>query len=335
MTTAYSSAQPATDPATVRQLLIQQATWEADDVISLRLVDPSGAALPAWTPGAHLDVILPSGLVRQYSLCGEQDDRSAYTIAVLHEPAGRGGSTELHQCARPGTTLAVRGPRNHFELEPAPGYLLIAGGIGITPVLPMARKVGRDGVPWQLLYGGRSSSSMAFRRELEAFGAGHVTIQPEDRHGLLDLDAALRATEPGTHVYCCGPPPLIAAVEERCRELLPEGALHVERFTPAEPSTGVDQQEGRGEQSFEVVLRRTGRTVTVPPGMTILEAVRDVVPDVMTSCEEGFCGTCETKVLEGVPEHHDTILNAAERARGRTMMICVGRACSTRLVLDL
>ncbi|MQA62871.1 MAG: 2Fe-2S iron-sulfur cluster binding domain-containing protein [Actinophytocola sp.] len=335
MTTAYSAAAPAADdPAAVRQLLIQQATWEADDVISLRLVDPSGAALPAWTPGAHLDVILPSGLVRQYSLCGEQEDRSTYTIAVLREPAGRGGSSELHQSARPGTKLAVRGPRNHFELEPAASFLFIAGGIGITPVLPMARRVSRDGAPWQLLYGGRSSTSMAFLRELEALG-DHITIRPEDRHGLLDLDTALRDTEPGTHVYCCGPPALIAAVEDRCRDLLPESALHVERFAPAEPSTGGDQQEARGEQSFEVELRRTGRTVTVPPGMTIVDAVRDVVPDVMTSCEEGFCGTCETKVLEGVPEHHDTILNAAERANGKTMMICVGRACSSRLVLDL
>jgi ferredoxin-NADP reductase len=333
MSSMYSSPK-ADDSSTLRNLLIQQVTWEADDVLSLRLIDPSETPLPAWAPGAHLDVILPSGRVRQYSLCGVPDDHSAYTIAVLKEPGGRGGSKELHENVRAGTTLTVRGPRNHFELDDAAEYLFIAGGIGITPVLPMARHVSRVGSPWRLLYGGRSLSSMAFRRELETLGTEHVTIVPQDQQGLLDLDAVLPGVTSGTHVYCCGPSPLIQAVQDRCRGLLPDHILHVERFT-AEESSNTGQAVAQDGQAFEVELRRTGRTVTVPPGMTILDAVRDVVPDVMTSCEEGFCGTCETKVLEGTPEHHDSILTAAEREKGHTMMICVGRACSSRLVLDL
>ncbi len=326
------------DPSTPRELRIHQVTWEAEGVISLRLVHPHGEKLPEWDPGAHLDVVLPSGRVRQYSLCGDPEDRYAYTVAVLLEANGRGGSRELHETALAGSPLVVRGPRNHFELEPADSYLLIAGGIGITPILAMVRRLARGGAPWRLVYGGRSSASMAFRNELESVGGGLVEFVPQDERGLLNLDAVLAGVGPGTHVYCCGPSPLIAAVEDRS-DMLQDGALHVERFAAADArgvaSGSIQQPEGAYSQEFEVELRRTGATVTVPPGVTVLEAIRDVVPGVMTSCEEGFCGTCETKVLGGTPEHHDTILSAAERERGNTMMICVGRACSRRLVLDL
>lgn len=330
MDPAAGIAEPS---ASARTMMIQQVTWEADGVLSLRLVDPSGSTLPEWTPGAHLDVILPSGLIRQYSLCGDPEDRSGYTVAVLREDDGRGGSRELHESARAGDLIGVRGPRNHFELAEADSYLLIAGGIGITPILAMARSLSRRGASWSLVYGGRSLKSMAFTSALKQLGDDHISVVPQDQLGILDLESIFAAVGPGVHVYCCGPAPLIGAVQEHCRDVLPEDALHVERFaaqaSPAAPAVEV------GVRAYEVELRRSGITVAVPAGATVLEGIHDVAPEVMTSCEEGYCGTCETKVLEGVPEHNDTILSAAERERGKTMMICVGRSCSSKLVLDL
>ncbi|GAA1786986.1 PDR/VanB family oxidoreductase [Planosporangium flavigriseum] len=341
MTVMMESAPETVSDASrdLRQLLVKTATWEADGVLSLRLVDPHGGELPAWEPGAHLDLVLPSGLVRQYSLCGRTDDRRAYTIAVLREVDGRGGSREVHETALVGKTVSVRGPRNRFPLEDAPRYLFLAGGIGITPILAMIREAEARGADWRLAYGGRSRSTMAFVDELVELGRGgvdgvdgvdRVDIVAQDERGLLDLDALLEQAEPGTAVYCCGPEGLLAAAEQRCGD---RGiSLHLERFGASGAAEPVDDS---AEVSFEVELARSGCVVTVPPGCSILDAVRDVAPDVMTSCEEGFCGTCETKVLEGVPDHHDTILSAKERERGQTMMICVGRSKSPRLVLDL
>ena len=333
MTAGPQAMSTATDPTLVRGLLLRRVSLEADGVISLQLVDPSGADLPAWEAGAHLELLLPSGLVRQYSLCGDPSDRSSYTVAVLEEPEGRGGSREVHASALVGTTVRVRGPRNHFPLVPAVRYLFVAGGIGITPLLAMARTAEAAGVPWSMVYGGRSRRSMAFVPELAALGEDRLELVPQDELGLPDLEAVLDAAGPGTQVYCCGPEGLIAAVEQRCRVRGIDEVLHVERFGAA-PATG----DGEGEQeatTFEVELRRSGLTLTVPADRTLIDVVRERVPEVMTSCEEGFCGTCETRVLEGVPEHHDTILSAAERAKGTTMMICVGRSASARLVLDL
>jgi ferredoxin-NADP reductase len=318
------------DPTGIVRLRVQCVTWEADEIISVTLADPGGATLASWEPGAHLDVLLPSGLVRQYSLCGDPEDRHSYTFAVLKEEHGRGGSVELHRSALVGDQLAIRGPRNHFRLEAAERYLFIAGGIGITPILPMVRQVARGSAPWSLVYGGRSMSSMAFRSQLDCLPGDRVTLLPQDEVGHPDLDALFSGIDTATQVYCCGPAGLIEAVELRCKEKLPEDALHVERFTAAPVIPAADAGLG-----FEVELRRTGCTVRVEPGQTILDAIKDVGSGIMTSCEEGFCGTCETRVLEGVPEHHDTILSVPERERGKTMMICVGRARSERLVLDL
>jgi ferredoxin-NADP reductase len=316
----------------LRQLLVKTATWEADGVLSLRLVDPDGGELPAWEPGAHLDLVLPSGLVRQYSLCGHPDDRRGYTIAVLLETAGRGGSREVHETALVGKTVSARGPRNRFPLVDASSYLFLAGGIGITPILAMVREVSARGADWRLAYGGRARSTMAFVDELVALGPGRVDIVAQDERGILDLDALLGQATAGTAVYCCGPEGLLAATEQCCRDTGRQISLHVERFAAA----GTTEPAGDSmAAAFEVELRRSGGVLTVPPGRSILDVVRDVVPETMSSCEEGFCGTCETRVLEGVPEHHDTILSAKERERGQTMMICVGRSKSSRLVLDL
>lgn len=326
------------DQFALRPLLVRQATWEADGVISLRLVDPGGEELAPWQPGAHLDLLLTSGAVRQYSLCGDPTDRFSYTLAVLREPYGRGGSKEVHDTALVGRLVSVRGPRNHFELAPAQRHLFIAGGIGITPVLAMIRHVSRGGGDWRLVYGGRSRASMAFVSELTALGPERVELVPQDEKGMLDLAAVLATVGPGTAVYCCGPEGLIRAVEDRCARSLPGTELHVERFGAtgaARKHAAAPSEPEQALESFEVELRRSGCTMTVPPDRTILEVVREAVPDAMSSCEEGFCGTCEAKVLEGVPEHHDTILSPAERERGKTMMICVGRSKSPRLVLDL
>ncbi|MFJ4872785.1 PDR/VanB family oxidoreductase [Streptomyces sp. NPDC088757] len=308
----------------VFRLTVRSVVREAEGVLGLLLADPGGADLPRWEPGAHLEVTLPSGAVRHYSLCGDPGDRGAYRLGVLREPAGRGGSEEVHASVGPGTVLGVRGPFNRFPLVPAERYLFVAGGIGITPLLPMVRSLPPGS--WSLLYGGRSLASMAYREELA--GLPGVTLVPQDTEGLLDLDAVLGELPPATAVYCCGPEGLLRAVEERW-----EGPLHTERFgaSPVSDSRG----SGGSGGGFEVELRRSGRTVRVEPGRSLLDAVREVVPGVAYSCEEGWCGTCETKVLAGTPEHHDSVLGEEERAAGASMMICVGRSRGPRLTLDL
>ncbi|MFH5823204.1 PDR/VanB family oxidoreductase [Georgenia sp. AZ-5] len=326
------------DPFALRDLVIEQVTLEAEKVLSVRFAALDGAELPGWEPGSHLDVVLPSGKVRQFSLCGDPADRTSYTVAVLREDDGRGGSVELHEYAIPGRTLKIRGPRNHFEFVPAHSYLFIAGGIGITPLLPMVREAAREGASWRLVYAGRSRGTMPFLAqlaELTGIAGGEVVLYPKDETGRADLASLLADLPPDTHVYCCGPGGVIEEVERRCGECLPEEALHVERFTAGEAAANVHAEIAEAGGTFEVVLARSGATAIVGPGCTVLDAIRDIAPDVLTDCEEGYCGTCETKVIEGEPEHHDTILTAKDRAKNRCMMICVGRAKSDRLVLDL
>ncbi|KQX48120.1 ferredoxin [Streptomyces sp. Root66D1] len=303
------------------RLTVRSVVREAEGVLGLLLSDPTGAVLAPWEPGAHLEVTLPSGAVRHYSLCGDPADRSTYRLGVLREPAGRGGSEEIHTSVGEGTVLGVRGPFNRFPLVPAERYLFVAGGIGITPLLPMVRSLPPGS--WSLLYGGRSLASMAYREELA--GLPGVSLVPRDTEGLPDLDGVLGGLPAGTAVYCCGPEGLLRAVEERWG-----GPLHTERFGAAPPVA-----EASGAGAFEVELRRSGRILRVEPGRTLLDTVREVVPGVAYSCEEGWCGTCETKVIAGTPEHHDSVLGDDEKASGTTMMICVGRSRGDRLVLDI
>ncbi|MEV6743868.1 PDR/VanB family oxidoreductase [Streptomyces sp. NPDC051080] len=316
------SGQSGRRTTATRRLLITERTIPAEGVVQLRL---EGSALPPWQPGAHLDLLLPSGLVRQYSLCGDPADPDTYTIATRLVEDGRGGSREVHAQLHEGEEVEIRDPRNRFPLAGAPAYLFVAGGIGITPILPMLRSVAASGADWRLLYGGRTRASMPFLDEIEKLGAegGRVTVVAEDEAGHPDAAAALAETAEGTAVYCCGPEPLMDAVTAA---LPPGRTLHLERFTAGAASSA-------GSGPFEVELRRSGRTVRVAADRSVLAAVREEVPYVSYSCEQGFCGTCQQRVLEGEIDHRDELLTDSER--NDSMLICVSRCRGERLVLDL
>ena len=319
--------------ATTERLLVRQARWVAHDVLELLLTRPTGGDLPSWEPGAHVELTLPSGLRRPYSLCGEVADTEAWTVAVHRVPEGRGGSREIHETALVGRELDVRGPVNRFPLVPAPGYLLLAGGIGVTPLLPMARELTARGLPWRLVLGARDRSRLVYAEELAALGGDRVLLLPQDEAGFPDLAAELAATPPEHAVYACGPQPMLDAVTALCRAADPARSLHLERFTAADDA--IPDQLGAGSGEFEVVLSRSGLRLTVPADRSVLDVVREKLPDVPYSCEEGYCGTCETPVTAGVPDHRDTVIEPSERPTATTMMICVSRCESPVLELDL
>jgi ferredoxin-NADP reductase len=310
------------------RLRVDRRTTGAEGVVVLDLRRPDGADLPAWSAGAHIDLRLPDGLTRQYSLCGNPGDAAVWRIAVLREPESRGGSAHVHDTLVEGTEVEVRGPRNHFPLVPAPRYLFIAGGIGITPMLPMVDAAEAAGAAWELHYGGRSRRSMAFLESLEEATGQQVTVHPQDEVGLIDLDRLLATPREDTLVYCCGPEPLLLAVEQRCAEW-PTGALHLERFAPK------DVGEPVFAESFEVELATSGLSLTVPPEKSVLQVVEEAGVSVLSSCTEGTCGTCETTVLSGEVDHRDSLLTPAEQAANDTMFICVSRAACRKLVLEL
>jgi ferredoxin-NADP reductase len=306
-------------------VVVSQRREPADDVVELKLTDAAGRALPPWTPGAHVDLLLGPDLVRQYSLCGSPGDPTTYRVAVLRPPDSRGGSIRVHELVE-GSTLRIRGPRNNFPLISAPRYLFIAGGIGITPMLPMIEAAEAAGADWHLYYGGRSRSSMAYLPELASY-ADKVTAVPQDELGLLDVAAMLAAPDPSTLVYCCGPEPLLGVVEAGCTPWR-AGALHLERFAAKEiEHTGEDA-------SFELVLQRSGLTVSVPPDKSVFDTMRDAGVSVLGSCLEGICGTCETGVVEGEVDHRDSVLDSDEQEAMDCMMVCVSRCRGDRLVLD-
>lgn len=332
-------------------LRVTEAVYLADQVLGLTLVDPGGAQLPAWTPGAHIDLVLPSGTMRSYSLCGEID-RTHYRIAVLHEPDGRGASREIHERQLVGSVLSASLPRNHFELVEAPHYVFIAGGIGITPLLPMVRAVAAQGGGWALHYLGRSRTRMSFLEPLAALAAstgGHLSVVPRDERERAALGELLRAVPSGSAIYCCGPDAVIREVEELCGVSGRTLDLHVERFgrpVLASPSSdeppplaavpeATTQMPCDANGPFEVELRQTGVVLAVAAGESILGCARTVRTGLSFSCADGYCGTCETAVLAGTPDHRDTVLSDDEKADNKTMMICVGRSRTRRLVLDL
>jgi ferredoxin-NADP reductase len=312
-----------------RKMQVVTKESAADGVVSLILADPDGGEVPEWQPGAHIDLVLDDDTIRQYSLCGDVGDRSHLRIAVLREADGRGGSRRVHESVEVGDIIDVKGPRNHFPLVESSAYLFVAGGIGITPLIPMIAKAESTDTPWELLFGGRTRPGMAFARTLEERHPDRVRVRPQDEFGLLDLAGALDAVRPGTAVYCCGPEPLLDAIEALCAGR-DDIELHVERFTP---KARVDTDTAG--TTFEVVLGAGGREITVGEDESVLDALLREGVDADFSCREGTCGTCETGVLEGVPDHRDSVLTPEEQAENNCMMVCVSRSCSKRLVLDL
>ena len=299
----------------------------ATDITSYELVPADGRPLPAFTAGAHVDVQVPNGMVRQYSLHGDPNDRSVYRIAVKREPGGRGGSVSLHTGTEVGTTLGIVGPRNHFPLDDgASRHLLIAGGIGITPIYAMAQSLSTRGESWDLHYCARSPGHAAFHSELEALAGGKVTPHFSEAP-TLDVTGLLRTHADVTLRYWCGPQGLRQAVETAAAHW-PAGHVHFEWFA-------ANAAAWPPNQPLEVSLARTGRTLHVPADRTVLQVLRENGVDVPCACEEGVCGTCETAVLAGEPQHRDMLLSAEERAANRTMMVCVSRANSSHLLLDL
>lgn len=323
---------PRRSPPTTRTLRVHRLERVAPQVLLVELRDPDGELLPPAEPGAHIDVHLPDGAVRSYSLCGDPADRHAYSIAVLNVPGGR-GSRFVHGDLEPGTDITIALPRNNFRFDEAPRYLFIAGGIGITPLLPMIREAARREADWVLHYCVRSAAVAPFLGELRALadaqGAnGRVEVHAADEGKKLTVDALLADTPEDVLIYCCGPQRLMEAVAAAAR---PMQDVRFEWFAPRADTA----PKAASDDGFDVVCARSGVTVTVAAGTSILEALYAAGVAVDSSCEQGICGTCETAVLEGEPDHRDSVLSDAERAAGKTMMLCVSRARSARLVLDV
>ncbi|WP_369067023.1 cytochrome P450 [Kocuria carniphila] len=319
---------------TVRTLNLEvlDRTEASDGVVTLTLGHPDGGELPAWRAGAHVDVHVPNGelepFVRQYSLSSDPGETNVYRIGVLKEVSGRGGSEALHETLLPGSRVTVSWPRNNFRLAPSPKYIFVAGGIGITPILAMIREAERAGADWELIYGGRTRSSMAFLPDLASYG-DRVTLVPQDELGIIDLPGLLGEVREETLIYACGPEPLLRAAEE-CAAHWPKDSLRLERFAPKVVERTVP------DTPFDVEFAASGTTVTVGADETILDAAERQGLPVISSCKTGTCGTCETPIVAGQADHRDSILTASEQETNETMMICVSRAAvgCPKLVLD-
>lgn len=297
----------------------------ADAVVELELAPVEGHELPSWTPGTHVDVAVRPGLVRQYSLCGPSH-LDHFRIAVLREPEGRGGSTHVHDNIRLGDSLTVTDVRNTFPLDPTRPALLVAGGIGITPLLPMIEALDAAGTPWELHYGGRSPATMAYADELAQHG-DRVQLYPQDGRGVLPLTALVdRARAMSAVVYACGPLGMLAALQAEV-DGSDDVELRVEQFSAPLPTSG--------DSAFTVTAVRSGITFEVGPADVLLDLLEDHGLDVLSSCRSGVCGTCEVAVVDGRPDHRDTFLTEDERESGECLLPCVSRALTTHLELDL
>jgi ferredoxin-NADP reductase len=312
-------------PATM-QVRVRAMKWEAPGVLSLDLTAPDFAALPAYEPGSHIDLHLPNGVMRQYSLSGDPNDTTHYRIAIRSVSGGL-SSQFIHRKLRPGEVLTISPPRNNFELGDAANYLFIAGGIGITPLLSMMRSATAARKPWTLLYCNRSDDEAPFLEEIRALG-GKINLHSSAAGTRLDVTARLTSAEADTMVYCCGPEGLMLAVEEATAGW-PEGSVRFEWFAPR--SRPADETSG----AFDVVCQASGVTLTVPPDKTVLATLNNAGIAVPCSCEQGICGTCEVRVIAGEVDHRDSIQSQAERTANQSMMVCVSRARSPQLVLDI
>jgi len=313
------------------QVFVHTLRYEADGIISIDLRAPDQQDLPAFEAGSHIDCHLPNGVVRSYSLLNDCSERHRYVLGVLKDAKSRGGSKAVHEQLRIGMRLDVSMPRNNFALhEDAAHSVLVAGGIGITPILCMAQRLRALGKSFEVLYFARSRAHAAFVEEVKAL-AVPVHLHFDDVQGAPpDLKALLAARHvSGTHYYACGPAVMLDAFETHCQSLGYANA-HIERFAAVEVTASSDAQ-----QRYTVELKRSGKVIEITPALSLLTALQQAKADVMTSCEEGICGSCETRVLEGIPDHRDSVLSPAEQAANRVMMVCVSGCKSERLVLDL
>lgn len=313
------------------QLRLAAIRYEADGIMSFEFRDPADRRLPAFSAGAHIDVRLPNGMSRSYSLCNDSAETDRYVVAVARDAKSRGGSICMHDALRVGQTLEVSRPRNNFLLnEEAGKSVLVAGGIGITPMWCMLQRLQSLGRDWELFYATRARRNAAFLRELHALSArypGRVHLHFDQEQGPFDLAPVLREHVPaGAHIYCCGPLPMLEAFERNTADR-PLDQVHLEYFQAKDaPATA---------GGVEVELFRSKKVLTVAEGKTVLDAVLDAGIDVPYSCMEGICGSCEVAVLDGEPDHRDSVLSDQQKRSNKTMMLCCSGARSARLVLDL
>jgi ferredoxin-NADP reductase len=307
--------------------VVSSKTMLTEDVALYTIKRSDGQPVPKWAPGAHIDIRIADRWTRQYSLCGDPNDLTCLRIAVQREAEGRGGSLYFVDNVSEGSPVIISALRNNFPVVRADAYSIIAGGIGITPMLPMIRQLSAENAEWRLYYGGRTLATMAFAETLQATYSPNVTLVPQDSDGLLDVGGIIAGLEPHAVVYCCGPEPLITAVEKECTAV--GGELRTERFSPR-PDPLTPQ-----ESTFEVEVASTGERLVVPAGVSILEVLEDAGAVIDVSCEEGVCGTCITRVLDGIPDHRDSVLTAQERDSNSVITVCVSRARTPLLVLDL
>ena len=314
------------------QVRIKRISFEAESINSFELVAPAGGDLVAFTAGSHIDLYLSNGMIRSYSLVNDPSERSRYVIAVNKDAASRGGSRFVHETLRAGDLITISHPRNNFVLQENTTHsILIAGGIGITPLLSMIRRLEALGRSWELFYAARTRVAAAFLDELSGLRRDvqeelHLNFDQEPTGSMLDLAAIVRNAPGDAHLYCCGPVPMLEAFEAATRDR-PAEQVHVEYFKAREKPAA--------EGGFEVKLARSNRTIKVGAGKTILNALLDAGIAVNYACTEGVCGTCETRVIEGMPDHRDLFLGKAEQAANNTMMICCSGSKSDTLVLDL
>ena len=314
------------------QVRVERKQQEAEDICSYELVSPDGAPLPAFTAGAHIDVHLDSGLVRQYSLCNPPWERQRYLIGVLRDPSSRGGSRAMHDEVHTGAMLRISAPRNHFALAEAPASLLLAGGIGVTPILAMAETLAARRAGFDMHYCARSPERAAFRARIAAAPFAqqvHFHYDSGDAAQKLDLAALLARLDRGTHIYLCGPAGFIDHVTAVARAHdWPQDQVHLEYFGAAAPAAD-------GDQPFDVKLASSGKVYTVPAGSSVLKVLSEAGVFIPASCEQGVCGTCLTRVLDGVPEHRDLYLDEAEQAANDQFTPCCSRSKTATLLLDL
>jgi tetrachlorobenzoquinone reductase len=332
VSTLAAAAAAASPPVTATadgliDVRLTAIRYAARDTNLYEFVPLDGKPLPGYEPGAHIDVHLPNGIVRQYSLLEAEPDPTRYVIGVKRDPASRGGSRYVHDELRVGKSLRISAPRNNFSLvEDASHVVLFAGGIGITPIWCMVQRLEKLGRSWKLYYACRSRADMAFLHTLEAMTSSQFHFDDESAGKFLDVASIVAATPKDAHLYCCGPTPMLKAFEAATAEW-PADHIHVEYFTP--------KQEAAKTGGFVVELARSGQEFVIPEGKSILQVLLDAGVDVDYSCELGICGACEQRVISGTPEHRDAILTEEEQASNTKVMICCAGCKSERLVLDL